>query len=130
MSLTPQALDTIENYDDEQRLNYLIQQAVEHNTLWILADEHGCVMLNTDEEDCVPIWPNEALAQRWATEEWQHCHAESISLNKWFSRWTMGLLDDELALVAFPNQQNQGLVVYPDEFEEILKKAQRKKGKK
>ncbi|RHW75725.1 DUF2750 domain-containing protein [Colwellia sp. RSH04] len=130
MSLTPQALDTIENYDDEQRLNYLIQQAVEHNTLWILADEHGCVMLNTDEEDCVPIWPNEALAQRWATEEWQHCHAESISLNKWFSRWTMGLLDDELALVAFPNQQNQGLVVYPDEFEEMLKKAQRKKGKK
>ena len=130
MSLTPQAIETIENYDDEHRLNYLIQQAVEHNTLWILADEHGCVMLNTDEEDCVPIWPNEALAQRWATEEWQHCHAESISLNKWFSRWTMGLLDDELALVAFPNQQNQGLVVYPDEFEEMLKKAQRKKGKK
>ncbi|TPH15579.1 DUF2750 domain-containing protein [Litorilituus lipolyticus] len=130
MSLNSQDLDTIENYNEEQRLSFLIQQAIEHNSLWILADEHGCVMLNTDDEDCVPVWPNEALAQRWATEEWQQCQAEAITLNKWFSRWTMGLLDDELALVAFPNQQNQGLVIYPDEFEEMLKKAQRKKGRK
>ncbi len=23
--------------------------------VWILTDEHGCVMLNTEDEDCVPV---------------------------------------------------------------------------
>ena len=61
--------------------------------------------------NCVPVWPNEALAQRWATGEWKACQAQAISLEKWYSRWSIGLEDDELALVIFPNQDNQGLVL-------------------
>lgn len=130
MSLTSAQLDVIENYDEEKRLRYLIQQAVENNKLWILADEHGCVMLNTEDEDCVPVWPNEALALRWATDEWQHCKAEAISLNKWYSRWTTGLADDELAVVTFPNQDNQGLILFPDELESALLKESKKLSRK
>ena len=112
--------------DDAQRATYFLKEVVENNQLWILTDEHGCVMLNTEEEDCVPVWPNQEFAQAWATDEWQACQAENISLNKWFSRWTHGLADDELAIVVFPSQTEQGLVYYPDELEQDLKQQQAK----
>lgn len=128
--LNNEQLNAIEKYDEEKRLSYLLQQVVANKEIWILADEHGCVMLNTDDEDCVPVWPNEEFAQRWATDEWHDCKAQSISLAKWYSRWSMGLEDDELALVIFPNQENQGLVLYPDEFEALLLKETKKKNRK
>ena len=130
MSISNEQLNTIEQYDEEKRLSYLLQQVVSNKEIWILADEHGCVMLNTEDEDCVPVWPNEEFAQRWATDEWQECKAEAISLNKWYSRWSTGLEDDELALVTFPNQDNQGLVLFPQEFEEALLKESKKQNRK
>lgn len=130
MSLTTEQLNTIENYDDEKRLSYLIQQIVSNKQVWILADEHGCVMLNTEEEDCVPIWPAEEFALRWATDEWKNCKAEAISLSKWYSHWITGLADDELAVVTFPNQDNQGLILFPEELEDSLLKETKKQNRK
>lgn len=112
--------------DDAQRATYFLKEVVENSQLWILTDEHGCVMLNTEEEDCVPVWPNQEFAEAWATEEWQECKPEAIGLNKWFSRWSSGLADDELAVVVFPSQSEQGLVYYPDELEQDLKQQQSK----
>ncbi|MEI6895621.1 MAG: DUF2750 domain-containing protein [Colwellia sp.] len=130
MLFTTEQLKTIENYNEEKRLNYLLQQVVSNKEIWILADEHGCVMLNSEEEDCVPVWPNEAFAQRWATDEWQHCKAEAIPLSKWYSHWSTGLTDDELALVTFPSQENQGFILFPDEFEAALVKETKKQHRK
>ena len=125
--LQPSLVDQIQAYDDEKRATYFFKEVVLNNKIWILTDEHGCVMLNTEEDDCIPVWPNEEFAQAWATDEWQACQAESISLNKWFSRWSHGLADDQLAVVVFPNQAEQGLVFFPDEIEFELKKQQKKK---
>lgn len=126
MTQSSNSTEQILNFDDEQRARYFIKEVIANNQIWILTDEHGCVMLNTEDEDCVPVWPSEAFAQAWATEGWQACKAEAISLNKWFSRWSPGLADDELALVVFPSPQEQGLVFYPDELELDLKKQQNK----
>ncbi len=128
-SLDSTNITTILNLDDEQRARYFFKEAVIQNQVWILKDEHGCVMLNTEEEDCIPVWPNQEFAQAWATEEWQTCVAESISLNKWFSRWSQGLEEDQLAIVVFPNQAEQGLVFYPDELEVELRKQQKKQNR-
>jgi hypothetical protein len=122
--LEPEKIKQILQMDDAQRAAYFVNEVVSQNQLWILTDEHGCVMLNTEEEDCVPVWPNQEFAQAWATDEWQSCQPEAISLNKWFSRWSHGLADDELALVVFPSQDEQGLVYYPDELEHELKQKQ------
>jgi hypothetical protein len=128
-ALDKKQISTILAYDNNQRANYFLKEVVANNTLWILKDEHGCVMLNTDDEDCVPVWPNEEFAQSWATDEWQHCTAEAISLNKWFSRWTHGLADDELAVVVFPSSDEEGLVFYSDELEIELKNSQKNSAK-
>lgn len=116
----------IQALDAEQRYQYLVKEVVANRQIWILTDEHGCVMLNTEDEDCIPVWPNQEFAEAWATGEWEHCKAEAISLNKWHSRWTVGLEDDELAIVIFPNEEEDGLVVYPDELDNELKQRARK----
>jgi len=131
--LTDEMLNTIENYDDEKRFSYLLKQIVTNQEVWLLTDEHGCMMLNTEDEDCVPVWPNQEFAQRWATGEWQDCNATAVSLSTWYSRWSLGLADDELSVVAFPiqsNQANQGIVLYPDEFESALRKESKKQQRK
>ena len=121
-----QQIESILKYDDEQRAKYFLKEVVANQQIWILKDEHGCVMLTTEDEDCIPVWPNEEFASAWITQEWQECQTEAISLNKWFSRWSHGLADDELAIVVFPNQDDRGLVFYPDELEDELKKQQKK----
>lgn len=107
-----------------------MKEVVSNRQIWILTDEHGCVMLNTDDEDCVPVWPNKEFAELWATGEWESCKAEAISLNKWHSRWTHGLEDDELAVVIFPNQDEDGLVVFPDELDFELKQQAHKQNQR
>lgn len=119
-------ITTIQSYDAEKRFKYLLKEVVEHRQIWILTDEHGCVMLNTEDEDCVPVWPHKEFAEAWATGEWEACKAEPISLNKWHSRWSHGLEDDELAVVVFPNQDEEGVVVFPDEFDVELKQQAKK----
>ena len=84
-------------------------------------------MLNTDDEDCVPVWPNKEFAQSWATEEWSHCTPEAIELDKWHNKWSRGLEEDELSVVVFPDENSEGLILFPDEFDFELKKANRKK---
>lgn len=125
-TLDAETIAKIQGYDAEKRLSYLLKEVTTQRQIWILTDEHGCVMLNTEDEDCVPIWPNAEFAQAWATGEWAECKAEAISIAKWQSRWTNGLLDDELALVIFPNQAEDGLVLFPDEFDMELQKQLKK----
>lgn len=107
----------------DQRQSYLVKQVNQHQKIWILTDEHGCVMLNSEDEDCVPVWPDEAFAKLWATGDWAHCEPLAIELDAWYSRWTQGLTDDDICVAVFPNPEEEGLVVFPDVFEQALRKA-------
>lgn len=120
--LSDSQIQTLHKLDAEQRYQYLIQQAIANGQVWILTDEYGSVMFNTDDEDGVPVWPHQELAQAWATGDWSDCKPECVSLDVWHSRWTSGLTEDELAVVAFPNLDEEGLVMSPSEFDAALKK--------
>lgn len=125
-TLDQQTIDSLLKLDTEQRYQHLITQVVQTQTLWLLTDETGCVMLNTDEEDCIPVWPNQEFAERWATQEWEKCQSEPIALKTWQHRWTPGLTDDNFYLVVFPDEQQQGTVIHPEDFAADLRKALKK----
>ncbi|MFC3034573.1 DUF2750 domain-containing protein [Pseudoalteromonas fenneropenaei] len=118
--LNDDRLNAILKNDNQQRYQFLLREVVANEELWILTDEHGCVMLNSDDEDCVPVWPNQEFAALWATGEWQDCTPQAISLKQWQQKWTDGLADDELAIAIFPLPDEDGLIVYPDEFDLAL----------
>jgi hypothetical protein len=119
--LAPERIKEILTFNQQQRFQYLCDEVNAQQQIWLLIDEHGCVMLNTEDEDCVPVWPNKEFAEAWATEEWSHCKAESIDLKKWYARWTQGLEEDGLSIVVFPDKHLNGLIFFPDEFEHELK---------
>jgi hypothetical protein len=114
-------MQSVMQMSPDQRYTHLIDQAKIHRQLWILTDEHGCVMLNTEDEDCVPVWPTKELAEYWATGDWVNCKAQAISLKDWLARWTSGLQSDDLYVVICPNPDEAGLVIDPDMFDEDLR---------
>lgn len=118
-------LEQIKRLSQEQRYQYLLKQIGINKEIWILTDEHGCVMLNTEDEDCVPVWPSQAFADEWATGDWAKCESKPIDLSTWRQRWTQGLLDDELAIAVFPlaneAEDLSGIVISADEFDFDLK---------
>ena len=118
--LSPSRITEILKLDQQQRFQYLCKEVNKQQQIWLLVDEHGCVMLNTEDEDCVPVWPNKEFAEDWATQEWSHCKAEAIGLDKWRERWTPGLEDDQLSVVVFPDKDLKGLIFFSDEFEHEL----------
>jgi hypothetical protein len=115
-------MNEIEQYTSENRFQYFLREAIKNSEVWLLTDEHGCMMLNSEDDDCVPVWPNEEFAQTWATGDWQSCKAEAISLDVWLSRWTNGLDEDELSVVVFPDHNEEGFVLYPNELAQELQK--------
>ena len=114
----------ISQMSPEKRLGYLLKEINKTRQVWILTDDHGSVMLNTEDEDCIPVWPSSDFATAWATGEWQDCEPKAIDLKTWFERWTEGLINDEVMVAAFPNPEEEGILLFPDEFEyEIKNKA-------
>lgn len=88
-----------------------------NSTVWILKDEHGCVMLSSEDEDGVPVWSDQISALAWATEDWSHCEAAAIELSAWSSRWTKGLSEDDLMIMLSPSElQEHGVVLSPQDF--------------
>ncbi|QHJ11730.1 hypothetical protein FX988_01965 [Paraglaciecola mesophila] len=126
MSLSQDSIDRIERYTPEERLRYLVKEVVSHKQIWILTDQDGCVMLNSEDEDCAPVWPNQEFAQLWATGEWQDCEPKAIPLEKWYASWTQGLEEDDVFIAVFPNQDEEGLIISPQELDYELKQQAKK----
>lgn len=89
--------------------------------IWILVDEHGCMLLNDEDEDCVPIWANKKDALVWATGDWQACQAKSISIQDWLNKWSIGLSDDDVCIAVNPAIGEKSLVLFPDIFDQDLR---------
>nr|WP_241664452.1 DUF2750 domain-containing protein [Ningiella ruwaisensis] len=122
MSYQAENLDTLMNYSAEKRSQAFFEIVKAQNEIFILTDEHGAVMLVTEDEDCIPVWPSEEAALVWRNQEWEHCEAKAISLKEWFSKWTTGLLDDEVCVAVFPVPGEDGEVLMADEFEWLFQK--------
>ncbi len=121
MSLSKQA-NEIMQWSADKRYQFLVEEVRKHQQVWILTDEHGCVMLSSEDEDCVPVWPSQECAEYWATSEWEKCSATAIELQNWLKNWTLGLEGDDISVAVFPNPDEEGLIVSPSEFDEDIRK--------
>jgi len=117
-----QNINDVLSMSPDKRYVFLLKEVAKSKEIWILTDEDGCVMLNSDDEDYVPVWPSQEFAQYWATGDWAECVPLAIPLKDWLSRWTNGLEGDEVSIAAFPNPDEEGLILLPDMFDEDLRK--------
>ena len=103
-----------------ERLELSLATIKKTQQLFILKDEHGCVMLTTDEEDGVPVWPDAELALLWVTDDWSHCEAMSLSSEEFLTKWVPGMTQDELMVIVCPVPAEEGEVITPEEFADYL----------
>lgn len=54
-ALSAEQIETINRYNEEDRFKYCVKEIVVNREVWILKDEHGCVMLNTEDDDCASM---------------------------------------------------------------------------
>ena len=104
----------------QARVTLSVDEIKSQEAVWILTDEDGCVMLTTDDEDGIPVWPSEALAKLWATDEWEACKPLQLSLSDWMKKWVPGMMGDALVVMVCPVPAEEGEVMMPDEFAELL----------
>ena len=116
-------LAQLETQASDKRYDYLLQQLIATQQIWILVGNGGSVLLNSDGDDCVPIWPHQSSASAWIKDEWADCTVTAISVTDWQARWTEGLLTDGISLAAFPNLQEEALVISADAFDEDIYEA-------
>ncbi|MFM2480579.1 DUF2750 domain-containing protein [Celerinatantimonas sp. YJH-8] len=115
--------DNISNfYQQSSEVRYQLTVAAIRRTgmLWTLKDEQGCIMVASDEESCLPIFPDEAIAQAWATEEHAHCEPLAIDIAAFLGRWVPGMTQDGYHLAVGPSLDAESLVEHPEDFAEIL----------
>ena len=74
-------------------------------------------------KDHQALRPTREFAQAWATGEWQGCTPKAIPTADWFSRWTPGLEEDDLLVAVFPTEEDDGTILFPDEFQAQLSKS-------
>lgn len=104
----------------QKRIEITVDAIKNNQAIWILTDADGCVMLTTDDEDGIPVWPEEALAAMWATEEWEDCKPLKLSFDDWMKKWVPGMLSDSLVVMVCPLPGEEGEVMAPDDFAELL----------
>lgn len=122
-SLSFAQLQELQALSAEQRYEYLLQQVVDSQQLWILVGDGGSVLLNSDGRDCVPVWPHQELADLHIEGDWADCQCQAIDLGTWQERWTKGLGADKLAVVGFVNEAEEGVIVSATEFDDDLLEA-------
>lgn len=110
----------IEQLSAEERYDYALQRLVELKEVWSLRDAEGGVLMSTEDEECMPIWPDEAFAKTWLTDDWAECEPFSISLDAWLQRWLPGMQTDEINVAVFPGADEDGLILRPKTLREAL----------
>ncbi|MAL97787.1 DUF2750 domain-containing protein [Hydrocarboniclastica marina] len=122
-SLSPKEINDVLALDADDRYDYLVAQVVQQKKIWSLHSERGWVMVSTDQEECLPIWPDEAFATPWITEDWSDCKPVAIKLEDWIKRWLPGMQGDGIAIAVFPGNGEDGMVVDPEELRASLVEA-------
>ena len=89
--------------DNQQVLAAFLAEVKPTQQLWALQDKKSedWVVLDSlgyEETEVMPLWSNQALANKHCTEEWAEYIAAPISLADWLEFWVEDLLADNIIL--------------------------------
>ncbi|WP_409419197.1 DUF2750 domain-containing protein [Marinomonas sp. RS-M-Aa-14] len=105
---------------DSERLAYFVEQAKATGGVWSLSIEEDFVMGETDEGNFVMVWPDEAFAAQWATEDWEECDPVSITLDEFKDIWLPKLMAAKVTIAVFPNIEDEGKLSTAQELTDLL----------
>jgi hypothetical protein len=112
--------DNIYNLPASERYGYLIRTVADTEAIWVIRDRAQTVMVGeATAQDLIPVWPEEAFAQRHLIGEWADYRAEEVPLDD-FLAWLDELQVEGVGIAAFPKENMQAVVVEAQELKAHL----------
>jgi hypothetical protein len=118
--LSKEELQATQGLSPDERYDHVITMIQAGQPVWTLRSEQGTVLMSSDGQDCLPIWPHADFASAWINGDWADCSPMSVDVAAWEQRWLPGLQEDGIALAVFPSQDDEGIVVEPDDMSASL----------
>lgn len=103
-----------------ERYGYLIRTVADAKAIWVIRDGTQTVLVGeATAQDLIPVWSEEAFAQRHLTGEWAAYRAEEIPLDDFFP-WLDELQAEGVGIAVFPKENMRGVVVEAQELKAHL----------
>lgn len=116
ISLTAEQITSALALSADERYEFFLDLLAENHTVYTLKDEQGCLLVTSDDESCLPVWPDQALAEACATQEWEGFEPLAISLDDWLEKWVPGMTSDNHMVAVFPDLNTESVIVTPQEL--------------
>lgn len=120
--------ESVDKLPDNERYEYLINQAVKNKEVWLLHAIDGLYAMFEDENDFqyIPVWPEKRFADTYAEGDWEGYTSDRMGLGE-FIEWLQELKDDNIFIGAFPSANLQALSVDPLDLKKRLVQASGKR---
>lgn len=114
----------LDELPDNERYEYLINQAVKNKEVWLLHAIDGLYAMFEDDNEYqyIPVWPEKRFADAYAVGDWDGYTAIGMGLGE-FLEWLQELKEDEIYIGAFPNATMQAISVDPIDLKKRLVQA-------
>lgn len=110
-------LQNILRRDGPTRYAHFIAQVADRELVWGLRGADGWVSMSGAEGILMfPVWPHEAYARLFATNDWSEAVPTSIDVHDWVEEWLPNLANDGSKIAVFPTPEGKGVVVDPEQL--------------
>ena len=105
-----------------QRYQYFLEHITDGPAVWSLSDDGGLAVSETQEGiSCFSVWPDEALAQGCAIDDWSGYKPEPIPTDAFVNEWLPDLAEAGLMISVFPVPEGNSVELGASELrQEIL----------
>ena len=119
-TFTPAHIQAFNNLSADERYDAFIKAASEGGAVWSLSSDEGWAIISDEDFEYLPVWPNAALANTWATDGYSDCSPKSIDQTDWLEKWLPGMIEDGLQIAVCPDIEGEGIVVSAEEVFQTL----------
>lgn len=127
----PYSLDHIEYQqiialDHESRLAHFIEKVADWEELWAVSDGEGWLVQAKGDQAYISLWPHPRFAEDIVKRFMPKNQSAEMDFEFLLEELIPTLKQENIHIAVFPNQQWEGLLLNPDDFERQLLEEMKK----
>ena len=97
----------------KDRFRYFVRKVADFELVWGLFADGWAVTSTADGQNAIPFWPEKELADICAEGVWSDYNSQQIELERFISKWLLGMEKDDVLAAIFPTPKDKGVIVQP-----------------
>ncbi|MBD3584845.1 DUF2750 domain-containing protein [Salinimonas sp. HHU 13199] len=124
-TLPPAIVKQAASLDASQRQELFLHYVEKAGQVWMKQGKEGFVMIEPTDTDAVanfsailPVWPHKDLVHLWGATTCQNSEPAVLSVSEFCDTWLPGLQKNNIGLLIFPTDEDNGIVLSAQEMSE------------